>query len=95
MTGEYGTGWCPECRRTRGIEDQFPESRYEKRGEVEFMVDVFDCGHTNERGEHVVGAAPGAPYAGPQAVIAASTRPADMRAARAEQGLPEVVDPWL
>lgn len=87
----FGTAWCPECRRTRDVVDQFEDSHYEPRGEVGMLVTIMACGHNTEDGEHVVGPAPGAPYAGPDRTVAASMRPADLRAARSQQP-PE--DPW-
>lgn len=42
--------WCPECRRSREIEDQFLEDTGDSRPTVEeFSVTVLSCGHTLER----------------------------------------------
>lgn len=86
-----GVAWCAECRTRRDVVDEFQDSHYEPRGEVACMVTVMDCGHTAERGEHVIGPSPGAPYAGSQQVMAASHRPAALVKARPIQP-PE--DPW-
>lgn len=88
--------WCPECRTGSSVEDEFIESRYERSGEYEFTVTKLACGHDVISGEHCVGAAPGAPYAGPQAVVAASARPRDLHAAATAQARQSAAaaDPW-
>lgn len=76
--------WCSECGRRVFVEDEFPESRYTPGGEMERLVTVLVCGHSQESSERRVGDAPGAPYAGPDRPVARSTRPDEMRAARPE-----------
>jgi hypothetical protein len=83
--------WCPECRTTREVEEQSPESHMERHGEVGYLVTRMDCGHTTQGPSTVVGPAPGAPYAGPQVAVAATTNPRDLRHARDRQ---LDADPW-
>lgn len=85
MVSEFGTGWCMECRTRIEVVDDFEESTYESGGEMGFRVTVFACGHVIESSSVRVGEAPGAPYAGPQATVAATSQPWDLRAADARQ----------
>lgn len=86
--------WCPECRTGSSVEDEFTESRYERSGEYEFTVTKLACGHDVISGDHHVGAAPGAPYAGHGTVVAASTRPRDLHDAAVRSRLSAADDPW-
>lgn len=88
--------WCGECRARVEVEEQFTESRYEKSGEYEFQVIRLACGHDQTFGDHRVGGAPGAPYAGPGAVVARSTSARDLYAAGVAQARQNAAqrDPW-
>lgn len=57
--------------------DSFMESRYTPWGEEEFSVTRLPGGQTVEGPRRIVGAAPGAPFAGDR-VTAATTRPRDL-----------------
>lgn len=87
--------WCGECRRTQDVEDQFDAGTYEGPHEMAWWVTVFSCGHTTEGPRRIVGASPGAPYAGPTIPVAASTKASDLAAARpAQPPLDPAQDPW-
>lgn len=92
MATEFGTGYCTDCRRFVAIEDQFPESTYEAGGEMGFRVTRFACGHETTTNPVRIGDAPGAPYAGEQTPVAATSQPWDMRAAQARADA--IADPW-
>lgn len=87
--------FCPTCRSSRVVEDEFDAGTYEGPSEMAWWVTVLDCGHTIESPKRVVGPSPGAPYAGPSIPVAASHRPADLAAAKAEMPpLDPAQDPW-
>lgn len=86
--------WCAECRRRVEVDDEFTHGWYERNGEHEVTVTKLSCGHDLTYGDRIVGAAPGAPYAGPQAVVARSTRSRDLLAASAAQARQTATDPW-
>lgn len=87
--------FCPECRASREVEDEFEAGTYEGPHEVAWQVTVLSCGHEITSPRRVVGASPGAPYAGPTIPVAASTSAADLAAARPEQPpIDPAQDPW-
>lgn len=77
--------WCGMCGRMREVEDTHEESHYEPWGEVGYQVTDLACGHSLQGEGRRIGAAPGAPYAGPGVATAATARPRDLRGARARQ----------
>lgn len=84
------SAWCPECRTTRPVVDQFGAGHMTCDGEVEYGVTELDCGHSLQGPAHVVAAAPGAPYAG-ERVVAASTRASDLLDAQKRQQLRDLI----
>lgn len=86
--------WCPQCRTRVEVSDEFDASWYERNGEHETTVTKLVCGHDLQHGDRIIGGAPGAPYAGPQAVVARSTRSRDLLAAGVAQSRQTAVDPW-
>jgi len=87
--------WCPECRTSSTVTDEFSHGWYERDGEHQATVTVLACGHRVQSGDRVVGGAPGAPYAGPGVVVAASQSPRDrLAAALAQSRQSAATDPW-
>lgn len=79
------TAWCVPCWSRVTIEEVCVESELTSFGEIDYTITHMVCGHHTQGPGHVRGAAPGAPYAGPQVAVAATTRPWDIDAARARQ----------
>ena len=69
----------------RAIEEVSIEGTYRVYGEVECRVTWLDCGHQAVGPEVVIGAAPGAPYAGPQVAVARTASPRDLQDAAERQ----------
>lgn len=70
--------YCPPCGSRQPVLDNDQAHTYRPWGEVTMPVAILECGHTVSQGpETVAGAAPGAPYAGPEraTVLAAQTDP--------------------
>lgn len=87
--------FCPECLTRKAVEDEFDTGTYEGPNEIAWWVTVLACGHSIEGPRQIVGPSPGAPYAGPTRAVAASTSPADLAAAKAEQPpVDPAQDPW-
>lgn len=83
MIGERS--WCPDCRVRVVVVEEYLTSRMRARGEVEYLAVGLECGHGLAASERVVSASPGAPSVGPGQMVATSTRPVALAAARRER----------
>lgn len=53
------TKWCPECRRTKNVEDRHDESAYVGTREFAYWVNDLECGHSVQEGQTEIGPSPG------------------------------------
>jgi len=74
---------CPECGVVQSWVGYYFESYYDGESEYGYHVYELACGHEKQAPAVRLGEAPGKPYAGRK--TAASTRAADLAAARREE----------